>query len=148
MARRSATLLLQFILFLLASIPAPAQSPTTGRVMGTVKDQNGAVIVGAEVSVKSNATANKQIVTTNESGTYAASLLLPGTYQIRVAARRFNTVLFDTVQVVITETTLVDVDLALAGVILEPVRVRIERRIQSEGPQIGSVTDSRALSDL
>ena len=147
MARRTATLLLHFTLFLLASIPAPAQSPTTGRVTGTVKDQNGAVIVGAEVSVKSNATGYKQIVTTNESGTYAASLLLPGAYQIRVAAIGFTTAHIDTVQVVITESKVVNVNLAPAGVI-GSVTVRIDPLVQGDGPQLGRVVDARTVSNL
>ena len=44
---------------------------------------------------------------------HAVPLLPPGTYQLRVAARGFNTKIFDTVQVAITETTLVNADAAL-----------------------------------
>ena len=40
-----------------------AQSQTTGRIAGTVKDQSRAVIVGANVTVKSLATAEEQKTT-------------------------------------------------------------------------------------
>src|SRR2546421_1283067 len=146
MARRTTTLLLQLALFLLPSITAPGQSPTTGRVAGNVTDQNGAVVVGAEVTVSSKATGYQRIVTTNQSGTYSVSLLPPGFYQIRVTATGFTNALIDTVQVVITENTVVNVNLAPAGV-TGSVIVRIGP-LQTDGPQLGRVVDARAVSDL
>jgi len=99
--------------FSLCPLSALAQTPTTGRIVGTVKDRNGAIIVGAEVTVVSKATGDEQKVITDREGSYSVPLLPPGTYQLRVAARGFNTKIFDTVQVAITETTLVNADAAL-----------------------------------
>src|SRR5207245_5614144 len=69
-------------------------------------------------------------------------------YQVRVAANGFDTKLFDAVQVAITETTLVNADLTVAGVITEPVVIRIAPLIQRDGPQLGRVVDSRTVSEL
>jgi hypothetical protein len=132
----------------LSFISAVAQTQTTGRIAGTVKDQNGAVIPGAEVTVISKATGDKRSVTTDSEGNYAVPLLPPGTYQVKVRANGFNTRIFETVQVVITETTPVDAELTVAGVITEPVVVRIAPLLQRDGPQLGRVVDARAVSEL
>ena len=132
----------------LPSALALAQGRTTGRIAGTVKDPNGAIIVGAEVTVVSKATGDERKVTTDAEGNYAVPLLPPGAYRVRVVANGFDTRLFDTVQVVITETTLVNPDLRVAGVIADPVVARIAPLIQRDGPQLGRVVDSRAVSEL
>src|SRR2546428_8836664 len=106
-AKTSASLLLA-LAFSLCPLSAFAQTQTTGRIAGTVKDQNGAVIVGAEVTVVSKATSDERKATTDTEGNYAVPLLPPGTYRVKVTARGFNSALFDNVQVVITETTLVN----------------------------------------
>ncbi len=125
-----------------------AQSQTTGRIAGTVKDQNGDVIVGAEVTVSNKTTAEERKVTTDSEGNYTVPLLPSGTYRVRVTASGFTSARFDSVEVVITETTTVNAELAVAGVIVEPVTVRIAPLIQKDGPQLGRVVDSRAVSEL
>ncbi len=139
------------ILFL-ASVTALAHSQTTGRIVGTVKDQNGAVIAGAEVIVISKATGDRRSVTTDGEGNYTMPLLPPGTYQVRVSANGFNSRVFDNVQVVITETTSVNANgpyaLTVAGVIVDSVELRITPLIQRDGPQLGRAVNSRAVSEL
>jgi hypothetical protein len=126
---------------------ALAQSQTTGRIAGTVKDPNGAVIVGAEVTVTSLATADERKVTTDTDGNYAVPLLSPGTYRVRITASGFNPAL-DVARVVITETTTVNAELAVAGLSAETVTVSAAPFIQAGGPQLGRVVDSRAVAEL
>jgi hypothetical protein len=149
-SRKVGRLILIFAFCLLPSSAslAFAQTQTTGRIAGTVKDENGAVIVGAEVSVVSRSTGDERKVTTDATGNYGVPLLPPGTYRVKVTAHGFTQALLDTVQVVITETTLVDAELTVAGVIVDPIVVRIAPLIQRDGPQLGRVVDSRAVSEL
>jgi hypothetical protein len=147
-AKTAVSLLLSFAFLLLSSLSALAQTPTSGRIAGTVKDQNGAVIVGAEVTVVSRTTGDQRKVTTDTEGNYSVPLLPPGAYRVRVSANGFHTTLFDIVQVVITETTLVNADPSVVGVIADPVIIRIAPLIQRDGPQLGRVVDSRAVSEL
>jgi hypothetical protein len=145
--RKNIVLLLVFCLLALSQVLVMAQGPTTGRIEGTVKDQNGAVIPGAEVKVISKATANERTVTTDEVGHYALPLLLPGIYRVTVAAGGFNPAIVDTVHVLITETTLVNADLTVKGVNVDPVVVRVAPLIP-DGPQLGRAVDSRFVSEL
>src|SRR6266516_3803604 len=146
--RNTVALLLVFCLLALSQVLVMAQGPTTGRIEGTVKDQNGAVIPGAQVKVINKATANERTVTTDEAGYYALPLLLPGIYRVNVAANGFNPVIVDTVHVLITETTLVSADLTVKGVNVDPVVVSVAPLIQTDGPQLGRAVDSRFVSEL
>ena len=123
-----------------------AQSQTTGRIAGTVKDERGALVVGAEVTINSKTTAGERRVITDSEGTYTVPLLPPGAYQVKIAASGFATSVFDPVQVAITETTTVDANLAVPGP--DTVAVSVESLIQKDGPQLGRVVDSRAVSEL
>ena len=69
---RVVTSLLALAFFFLPSIVAPtfAQSQTTGRIAGTVRDPTGAVILGAEAVVFNRATAEERRTKTNEHGDY------------------------------------------------------------------------------
>jgi protocatechuate 3,4-dioxygenase beta subunit len=100
--------LLPLTILLLLSLTALAQTQTTGRIAGTVEDQNGALITGAQVTIISKATGDERRVTTDTEGNYAVPLLLPGSYRIRVEANGFDPKIFDDVQVNITETTLMN----------------------------------------
>lgn len=145
-AARLSRLLLLFLLILLSTISTLAQTPTTGRIAGTVKDQTGAVIVGAEVWVVSRATGDERKVTTDAQGNYTVPTLPSGVYQLRMTAAGFNQVIFEAVLVVITETTTVEAELFVGTA--DPVAVHIVPLVQREGPQLGRVVDSRAVSEL
>src|SRR5437879_4860131 len=145
MFTRAASIVLPCAFILLSSVSVLAQSPTTGRIAGTVRDPNSAVIVGAEVTVSSKATAEERKAITDNEGNYSASLLSPGVYRVKVTATGFASASKDA-QVFITETTEVDVQLDVAGV--DPVSVTVNSQIQAEGPQLGRVVDSRAVSEL
>ena len=125
-----------------------AQSQTTGGIAGTVRDENGAVIVGAQVTVKSLANGDERKVTTDGEGNYAALLLSPGTYRVSVRANGFRKVEFESVRVVITETSTLDIPLEVGNISDQAVRIESEPTIQAGGPQLGRVVDSRAVSEL
>ena len=69
---------------LLAVSPAAAQT-TTSTIAGTVTDASGAVIQGAEVTVRGDTIAERR-ATTDERGEYRLTALPAGTYTITVTA--------------------------------------------------------------
>src|SRR2546428_9508881 len=63
---------------------APIFSQTAnGRISGTVKDQSGALIPGAAVTITDVARGVTRILTTDEAGAYSAPKLIPGAYKNR-----------------------------------------------------------------
>jgi hypothetical protein len=134
------------LLSALCTAPTFSQSPTTGRIAGTVKDQNGAHIISAEVTITSKTTAAERRVVTNDQGNFSVPLLSPGTYAVRITASGFSPAVFAPVPVVITETTTVNAELLPAGP--DVVSIEIDSLIQRDGPQLGRVVDTRAVSEL
>jgi Carboxypeptidase regulatory-like domain len=80
-------------LLLVACMMAPTafgQSLISGDLSGTITDPSGAVLAGATVTAKSDATGEARTTTTNASGLYRFSLLSPGSYTVGVAAQGFS----------------------------------------------------------
>ncbi len=126
-----------------------ARAQTTGLIAGAVKDQSGAVFVGAEVRVVSNASGDARRVTSDEAGNYVVALLPPGLYRVSIAASGFKEVLFENAPVAITETTVINADLAVAAMTGESITVSATPPlVQAGGPQLGRVVDSHAVSEL
>jgi hypothetical protein len=58
---------------------------------GTIRDQSGSTVAGAQVSIKNVATGISSSVTSNSDGFYSAPNLLPGTYDVSASAAGFAT---------------------------------------------------------
>jgi len=79
------------VMVILFSISAPGQS-TAGRILGTLTDQSGAAVARGTVIVTDVQRGTSRTITTDESGTYAAPDLQPGTYKIHAEAPGFKSV--------------------------------------------------------
>src|SRR5947207_7472660 len=91
-----------FASFLLA-LGASSQTQTTGRITGTVKDAQDAVIVGAEVSVENPATGDRRAASTDSFGSYSVFQLPPATYVVNMRAPGFRPAMFHDVSVGLAE---------------------------------------------
>jgi len=88
---------------------------STGTITGTVTDQQGAAIVGANVVVRSADTGVANTVRTNDSGIYQAPLLRPGTYDVTASQAGFATVENKGVTVQVGQTIRIDVQMPVAS---------------------------------
>src|SRR5205085_10266123 len=68
-----------------------SQQSATATLSGTVTDQNGAVIPGAQVTAIQKATGIEHATTTNSEGLYVLTNLPPGEYEVKVQAQAFAT---------------------------------------------------------
>ncbi len=75
---------------LMAGVVAHAQV-TGATLSGTITDPSGAVVSGASVSIKNNATGESRSVTTDSAGLFNAPNLTPGVYEVRISAAGFAT---------------------------------------------------------
>src|SRR2546425_584543 len=91
---RNMGVVLSAVAILVISIFSASQAYTQvagATVSGTVTDPSGAVIPNAQVSITDVATGVTRNVTTGGAGFYTAPNLLPGTYEIRITAPGFST---------------------------------------------------------
>src|SRR6266404_4703418 len=77
-----------FMLVLLAGA-AFAQTTGSGTITGTLTDPSGAVVPGAEVSIRDTDTGIERKTATNEAGIYNAAFLKPGHYEVTVSKTGF-----------------------------------------------------------
>ena len=121
---------------------------TTGSIAGTVKDADGSVIGGAEVQVISYSTGEKRVATTDSSGSFVVQFLAPAIYRIVLTAPGFNSRILEEVQVAITQSTTISIVMEV-GALNENVTIKETPPVlANNGPQIGHLVDSRAVSEL
>jgi hypothetical protein len=126
----------------------PVHGQTTGQIAGIIRDQTGAVMVAAEVTIVRHKTGDLRRVTTDQTGGYRAPLLTPDTYEVTIAALGFQTVRFADVKVDVTETTTINAELTPASVVESVTVTATAPLVRKDGPQLGRVVDSRAVSAL
>jgi Carboxypeptidase regulatory-like domain len=91
---------LALAIFLAASVSASfGQSGATAPLSGLVLDQSGAVVSGAVVVVKNNATGAEFTVTTATNGTYTVPALGAALYTVTVEAAGFKKVVLQGVKI-------------------------------------------------
>src|SRR5262245_32180616 len=86
--------LLSAVALLMAQcLSALAQSDVSAATLkGTVSDPQSAVVANAKITVTSVERGNSRNVTSNEEGAYQIPSLQPGTYQLRIEAQGFETI--------------------------------------------------------
>ena len=66
------------------------QSSTYARLVGTVKDQTGALVPGVEVTAVAQATNVPDLTMTNDRGDYLIDKLIPGLYDLKAELPGFK----------------------------------------------------------
>jgi hypothetical protein len=102
-----------FTLFSGSRLFAQAES---GTVVGTVVDQAGAAVSGAQVIVTHDATKFSRTVTTNANGQYVANLFPTGILTVTVEHPGFQRLVRNGIQLTAADTQTVDLQLALGNV--------------------------------
>ncbi len=130
------------------AVQLSAQSGATGTVVGTVVDSSGAAVSGASISIVNRATNATQQTTSSSSGTYAVSLLNPGTYKISASYTGFSKQVVDGVVVAVGQELRVDLSLK-PGDVSQTVDVSASAtRLDTDNAAIGQVITSKAVVDL
>src|SRR6266852_2139767 len=80
-----------FCFCLVTLVPQPAQGQAVyGSIIGTVTDPQGAAVANAKVTVTDQRKGTTDTATTNESGNYSVTHLIPDVYSVRVEAQGFK----------------------------------------------------------
>lgn len=125
-----------------------AQS-STATLNGTITDENGAVISGAQVTVTNSATGQARSTVSNSAGFYTFPLLKPDTYRLRVERTGFAAVQQDHVLLEVGNTVVIDLSLKVGGV-GETVQVTGDAAplLETGSSSLGEVVNSRTIESL
>jgi ABC-type Na+ efflux pump permease subunit len=111
-----------FSLVLALYAPNSSAQAVFGSVIGTVTDAQGNAVAGAKVTVTSISKSTVYETTSNDSGNYAVTHLIPDQYKIHVEATGFKS--YDVASVAVSADSSVNVDAALqVGAITQSVEV-------------------------
>ncbi|HEY9137571.1 MAG TPA: TonB-dependent receptor [Terriglobus sp.] len=121
---------------------------TTADILGTVTDASGAVVPNATVTLKSLATNQSRVGTTDASGNYTFTLLQPGHYSVTVAISGFKSSTIADLGVEAGDRARTDVKLEL-GDVSESVNVEAQTPLlQSENATVSTTVTSQSVQDL
>jgi hypothetical protein len=112
-----------FLILTILALPADLWAQAgTASVLGDVKDQQGAILPGATVTLTSLDTGAARTVVTSDSGSYLFLAVSPGLYSVKVELNGFRTALVDKLQVSVDTATKLDLKMEL-GALSETVDV-------------------------
>ena len=136
------------VVFACAGIFECFAQTNTGRIVGTITDSTGAVIPGAEISIRNPTTGLARNVVTNESGTYAVPLLPPAIYEVEALLPGFRPQIRNGITVQVDAVVRLDFALTV-GELSDKIEVTADAPLlQSETGSLGQLMDSRKVTDI
>src|SRR5712691_12055867 len=93
------------------TIPTASGQAVYGSITGSVTDAQGSGVAGAKVLVTNVTKGTTEETTTNDSGIYSVTHLIPDTYKIRVEASGFKSYEIASVRVDVDSTVRADAQL-------------------------------------
>src|SRR5712692_9515427 len=119
-----------------------------GSITGSVTDPQGNAVAGAKVTVTNISKGTTAEATTNESGNYSVTHLIPDSYKIHVEAAGFKA--YDVASARVDVDTVVRVDTQLqVGAVTQTVEVTGEvPQLQTDKTDVATVFATRTVEDL
>src|SRR5262245_37570602 len=120
----------------------------TGTISGTVLDQTGAVVPGANVTATNVGTGFTRVTLSSETGDYRLAGLQPGTYELSVQLSGFSRFVRAGIVLQVDQNARIDIRLQV-GTSTENVLVTEQAPLlQSEQSSVGAVVDRQKIVDL
>ncbi len=136
------------LVFVMALALTAQAQVTTGSILGTVKDNSGAAVKGAKVTVTDTGKSTTTDFVTDEEGNYQAPFLIPGNYTIAVSAQGFKKGLTNNVIVQIDQKARIDFTLTV-GQVTDTVEVSAATTlVNTESSELGQVIEERSVKEL
>jgi len=136
------------LIFLLWMRIVSGQTPGTGAISGVVLDPTNRVVTNAEVFVVNEATRASRMVRTTSEGVFRVPLLLPGKYSVLVSAQGFARNASVLIDVTVSETSSVNVTLAVAGTSTSVQVNGGSQLAELESSTLGGLVDDAAIQSL
>ena len=136
------------LLLLPFAAPAYAQGSTTQALTGTVVDPSGAVIPGADVTVKHTATGVVSNAVSNSGGIFSIPSLPIGNYTVTVTLQGFKTVVIQNVVLTSTAGANVKTTMEVGGVTEQVTVASTSEIVQTQSSTIASTINTNQIAKL
>jgi len=118
-------------------------------VTGTLRDEQGAPVADAKVTLTDNSKALNRESSSDSSGVFLFPSIRPGTYTLQIEKSGFSTYLVNNLTVEIGERAVLEIPLKLGGIrTLITISAADAPMIDSDSNAIGTVIDSARVADL
>ena len=135
-----------FLCMCMGSFSGPLKAQTvTGQISGTVTDPSGAVIAGAKITLTYALTGQQRSLTADSSGVFVFPELVPGTYNLSIAATGFQPYSQTNIVVGASEkVALHQIQLSVGNVSTEVTVTANEAHVQTDSSEhAGLLTDTQ-----
>ena len=120
----------------------------TAQISGTVRDQSGAVLPGAEVTATQTATGLVRTMVTNETGSYVLANLPVGAYRLEVVLPGFRTYVQTGIVLQVDASSVINPVLEI-GQVSEQVQVEANATlVETQTSGLGTVIDNQRVLEL
>src|ERR1051326_8592656 len=109
------TLVLGLLFSAMTGVCHAQSQATAADLVGIVKDETGAIIPGATVTVRNPQTNLERTGTTDESGVYKFLAIPPGAYQVIAEAAGFSKAVNENVVLTLGQAARLDISLKVSG---------------------------------
>ena len=137
------------ISLLAAHASAYGQSTTYARLVGTIKDQSGAVLDGADITATALATNVPRTANSNDRGDYLIDKLIPGRYEVRAEHPGFQTQVLRDIRLEVTQVARLNFTLQPGDIAHFVVTVSgYTPIIDTDSAEVGAVVEEKIILDL
>ena len=120
----------------------------SGKIVGTVRDNSGAVVGDADVTAAETQTNVEHKTKTDGNGEYVVTALKSGTYTVTVEHAGYKKAVQAPFKLDVNQVVRADVILSV-GSVLEKVEVKaVEALVESETSSLGQVIEQSRVNDL
>ena len=137
-----------FFLLAMALCALPAMAQNFGEITGTISDSTAASMAGALVTVTNTATSQSRQVSTNDTGNYSLTYLVPGIYDIRAENPGFKASSRKAVGLDVGATLRIDFKLEVGDASQQIEITSAAPLLTTETTALGTVIDNRRIVDL
>jgi len=147
-SQRLLTLAVATLFLISTGRPVAAQTSGNGNINGTVTDPTGAAVSNAAVVVLNTDTGVTRTLTTNADGSYSATFLQPGHYEVTFTGSGFGKV--DRKNLVLTVGQVLEIDAALppASVSTDVIVTSETPLVDTEKTEVAQTIDEHLISNL
>ena len=148
MSARFARLAVLFVALFLASASSAFAQIAGAQLNGSVRDESGAAVKGATLTLRETSTDAKYYATSNDSGLYAIPNLPPGQYDLTVTFTGFATLIHKGIVLTVGQTATVDAVLKVATQSEQVIVTTEVPEIEPTKTEISQVINSQQIQDL
>jgi hypothetical protein len=139
--------LVAMLLLLLTGVQTLTAQTDSARVTGTVLDQSGAVISGAQIKITNLGNNASITVVSGTNGDFSAAALEPGSYKAEISAPGFGSQV-QNFKLDVSQVQAINFKLAVGGSSTTVEVTSAAPLVETETSSTGTVINDRQLSDL